>query len=516
MKYTAKLSVRPDGRCSILWVPAFRSCQSCQTSAEVETGSIKRTRAESATKGKKPRNGNKSEMSWKTGRQVSERLAAIGTHFGNKNTIFVTGTLPTVSRKAFRVMAENTSYATDRLNREISRWMDGKKFARVLVWEYQKRGALHFHLVIAARHLGDSNLEAMRRRFALVWYRVLESLQLSHGASMMRNSKGKDWSLRELMEIDLGEHFLNLQVVRKSVVAYLSKYLSESKKGKDKKQKQKLRRMFWPIKSWATWNRVATKIRDLYVHEEQVGSFYGCNESDFEKECMDAIASLKLVEGTNVKTPRNKFVKGFYFLIDREEKNWLEDLRESVSYAIKWVLAKPVKGKLPTTELIVAKGVSVSIDQSPDESHIRDELEERYGLLETRIAVRERAKALGKELAIFGMLLISLGEDWESQMRDYTPIIYTQLELLKEDDKTKKRDPDRRRLRGNEDESKRPSRAVGALPSGPPTKTPRRTPGYVRRHSKDASRRRESNVRQRLGSKEIGGRRIFTYADIRT
>lgn len=85
--------------------------------------------------------------------------------------LLLTGTLPGSSSKAFRALAEFSSYASKTLTNWITRRQPGAAWQ--YVWEYQKRGALHIHLVC---ELSIHSASYIRSHFKDEWNRILRSI----------------------------------------------------------------------------------------------------------------------------------------------------------------------------------------------------------------------------------------------------------------------------------------------------------------------------------------------------
>jgi hypothetical protein len=265
--------------------------------------------------------GNKRKASWRTLRNARERMAAIELEYGVANCGFLTLTLPSVNIDSFEALARYSSYAMDRLNRVLNRYFEGQDLARVSVWEYQKRGALHCHLLIASNRIhamkGDDFIAYIQK----AWYRILEDIGEIWGANMFVSSLGEYRSLEQLQSIKnkKGENvFVNFQIVRKSIVAYLSKYLSDSNHEKNKLSKQQLREKFFPIATWVQWNKKATALYEKYLDEFDLG------ECEIDKKPMvyRMIQSLKkriirqvpLARRTEIKEPENPYNCGLYVI----------------------------------------------------------------------------------------------------------------------------------------------------------------------------------------------------------
>lgn len=174
----------------------------------------------------------------------------------------VTFTLPSVDSAAFRALAAWVSYAINRLNTWIGRQLGGH--ARAGVWEWQKRGALHYHCV-----LGAADPWRWKHFATLVkeqWIEILGDIGEKTGANMFQSKRG-------------GSHLDNphniqvdYQIVRKSAAAYLSKYLS---KGDGVKRKNgqvseatwqaKKQGNFYAPPRWFNCNSEASRIRQKWT-----------------------------------------------------------------------------------------------------------------------------------------------------------------------------------------------------------------------------------------------------------
>lgn len=265
--------------------------------------------------------GNKDRMSWKTCRQIRERMASIEIEYGINNCGFLTLTLPSVSPDSFESLSRFSSYAMDRLNREFNRYFQGDNLARVSVWEYQKRGALHCHLLLASDSLHTLNAEEFRLHICDVWNRILRSIGDMCKVNMFKKSNGETWNFEELKLLKNDKNggiFVNYQKVEKSIVAYLSSYLADSNHEKDKKNKNFLRGKFFPIATWAQWNRKATECYRQYYEEFELGECEPDKNPTLKnaKEWLhfEILKRIPLKRNTEVKQPTNPYNFGLYFL----------------------------------------------------------------------------------------------------------------------------------------------------------------------------------------------------------
>lgn len=269
----------------------------------------------------KGRLGKKKKASWKTLRGARERMAAIEQKYGVANCGFLTLTLPSVSNGAFEALARYSSYAMDRLNRVLNRYFVGQNLARVSVWEYQKRGALHCHLLIASHCIHAIKKAELIAYMQKAWYRILSDIGEFWGANMFLSSNGESRNLEQLRAIKNKKDenvFVNFQIVRKSIVAYLSRYLADSNHEGKGENKQALREKFFPIATWVQWNKEATKCYEEYLDEFDLGE---C-EIDKKPLLYMMIRALKkriaktvpLARKTEIKEPQNPYNCGLYVL----------------------------------------------------------------------------------------------------------------------------------------------------------------------------------------------------------
>lgn len=406
-----KLKVYPSGRVSLV---SSLTCQSCQTSAseagEVNPGTMGKPVTEGNTKEcdslppGKGSLGSKSTMSWKSARNLCERLAAMECEYGRGNLWFLTLTQPSSDPRAFEALARYSSYAVDRLNREFKRFFVGD-FARANVWEYQKRGSLHVHFCIGSHCMDASDLEEFREYIGKVWYRILGDISSKFESHPYRGKNGRDRTFRDLMNIDRGEHFVNCQVVQKSVVAYLSKYLSDSNHKKDYKQKQQLRRKFFPIATWAQWNRKATECYRNHYDEFDFG------EAEIDKrEAINRIiyrwaCDVELAEGTEIKEPQNIYNSGVYLIpLDICTKSFQTNILDVIRR-----LSLFHRVNKPASKLLAKQQETASFYQNGDICW-DGELTVRQHFRDAEIEKRKRAKNGGMALANLGFLLLDLIE----------------------------------------------------------------------------------------------------------
>lgn len=153
-------------------------------------------------------------------RLIMEYASAIERTYTKSNCLFLTGTLPGSSLASVEVF----SAWQKNIQRRLRQWLADLcacSVAAVIVWEYQKRGALHVHLLVGCDSLQQAR--QIRRNWRRYWVGLLERISTESGVDMFERSDGRSWRTMK--------HAVRAwaQPVRKGVSAYLAKYLSKSK-----------------------------------------------------------------------------------------------------------------------------------------------------------------------------------------------------------------------------------------------------------------------------------------------
>lgn len=180
------------------------------------------------------------EFSSHAKKKIRWAATAAELHFGKDNCIFLTGTLPGGTEKAYRALAEWSGYAMDRLQKWLrDNYAHEGALYHCGVWELQKRGALHYHALIAAPGLGSSGLLCERvgpsgslqmdseiGPFRKFWWGLLEDISRLSGIDLFERASGETWRDREDGIYQLRAW---AQALEKSAASYLSKYLGKEK-----------------------------------------------------------------------------------------------------------------------------------------------------------------------------------------------------------------------------------------------------------------------------------------------
>lgn len=148
--------------------------------------------------------------------------SALEERFGRDRCIFLTGTLPGSTDAAMRSFASWSSWVADR----VQKWLrdnfshtgdDGvTDLYHVYVWEYQRRGALHYHGLVVT-----SEYERIADTWPKFWVELLKQGCDISGVDWFERRKGGTWKgFDQVCRADA-------QITYKSVAAYLAKYLSK-------------------------------------------------------------------------------------------------------------------------------------------------------------------------------------------------------------------------------------------------------------------------------------------------
>ena len=250
--------------------------------------------------------GRKKAMSREQARNVRERVAAIDRRYCRRNTRFLTVTLPSIDPRAFRALARYCSYVVNRLNVWLNRLVGDH--ARVSVWEYQDRGALHLHAIVGGNQVCKVTTEALRSQ----WVSILRDIGKLTGANMFLSSTGLSW-------LDSPDSIrVESAIPEKCLSAYLSKYLSKGNHRKGADLGAFSQDLHFPVASWAQWNRPATALHRKYTETGTLGYVQGDAEWQALKARFTSQVSDALVPETSVLDSDNPYNHSIYCIPDRE------------------------------------------------------------------------------------------------------------------------------------------------------------------------------------------------------
>jgi hypothetical protein len=167
--------------------------------------------------------------------------------------VLFTGTIPGGTVAAFEAVARWSSWIV----KNIKTWISGQSIQSaysLYVWEFQKRGALHIHYCL---HCPD-----LQKRDRLIagwktkWVEIIDGVCTRSGVDLWERKKGGTWATNKaVIQADA-------QVIRKSVGAYLSKYLSKNAPTNDAKPWES-RRFHGPVRWWGVSRPLLKRCREL-------------------------------------------------------------------------------------------------------------------------------------------------------------------------------------------------------------------------------------------------------------
>lgn len=183
------------------------------------TSEFRRDR-EAARKNKKvPGTPNRATVFGRAARHTMLEAGSVASRWSGSpgNSVVVTLTLPGSTKSAYATLAAWSGYAFDRL----ARWLR-KASTRIrwfYVWELQRRGALHLHILIAAQ----SSITALYvgSKIRTAWFNVLNDISLKSGVDMFCHARGDRCTVKSLWQNDISS-------VTKNIAAYFSKYASKN------------------------------------------------------------------------------------------------------------------------------------------------------------------------------------------------------------------------------------------------------------------------------------------------
>jgi len=183
-------------------------------------------------------------------RRRLRRLAGVFDHIEGEN-LFITLTLPGSTEESF---ASLSAYSSEVVHRyKVWLCQQAKKFdvgplKYLYVWEFQKRGALHLHMVVNCPSVEFCN--AIRESYHARWFKLLGSLGRKVGVDLFcRDESTTHADNPRVWQSDC-------QVVTGFIGAYLGKYLSKGSQD----QSNDGCNVFFPTRWWGA----SQGIRDLF------------------------------------------------------------------------------------------------------------------------------------------------------------------------------------------------------------------------------------------------------------
>lgn len=182
-------------------------------------------------------------------RQMLRAGGALEKSAPHDECLFFTLTLPGSTAASMEAIARYSS----RLVHGFKAWIAKRLPAKMdmYCWEWQKRGALHLHYVV---HCPDRDLgESLREGCKAEWIRLLDAVARDSGVDMY--AKSAAYTHAENKDVTRTD----AQWCRKSVAAYLSKYVSK----RDSKGFGGASRMFCPARWYGISRPLLARLREL-------------------------------------------------------------------------------------------------------------------------------------------------------------------------------------------------------------------------------------------------------------
>lgn len=168
---------------------------------------------------------------------------------------FLTLTLPTSAWSGFRAVANWSGFL---INRLLQFLRDSKlDIASFFVWEFQTRGALHLHMLISALDEEIARkINRIAKRLRALWFQVLKDIEIKEKELGNKCDLFGRW--RDKPKIWLKANII--QIPRKSVAAYLSKYASKGH-ADNIASMQKNNSHFYPSRWWGCTQNLKNLIK---------------------------------------------------------------------------------------------------------------------------------------------------------------------------------------------------------------------------------------------------------------
>ena len=182
-------------------------------------------------------------------RQILRAGGALQKLLPKEDCLFLTLTLPGSTKEAMEAIARYSGMAVQLFQAWISYHIPNK--LSIYTWEWQKRGALHLHLVVGCpdREKGEWICENLQRE----WIRILDRISEESGIDVYAKHKGFSWSSdKSVVRVDA-------QWCEKDVAGYLSKYVSKAHKA----NKLMNGRSFYPSRWYGVSRPLLQALREM-------------------------------------------------------------------------------------------------------------------------------------------------------------------------------------------------------------------------------------------------------------
>lgn len=150
--------------------------------------------------------------------QILRAGGALQKKVGKEKCLFLTLTHPGSTKVSMEALSKYSGMAVKLFQGWLSRHITNK--LSIYTWEWQKRGALHLHFVVACEDIDRG--EWIKANLKSEWIRILDRIAEESGVDVYAKNMGFSWvNNKQIVRVDA-------QWCEKDVAAYLSKYVSKA------------------------------------------------------------------------------------------------------------------------------------------------------------------------------------------------------------------------------------------------------------------------------------------------
>jgi hypothetical protein len=243
---------------------------------------------------------------------ILESGAALERAIHKSKARFLTLTLPTSVTENYHYLADWSGYLINLLLQQIRNYRRDHKVKyeiySLFVWEYQKRGALHLHFLLASEFQVDDLAQILYH----AWFRGLEHIENKAGCDLFGQWRDRPdiWKLGNKIEL-----------IKKSIARYLSKYASKSAT-----TISKFHITAYPSRFWGS----SRNLKSLSASWRVKATFKNLDNSRLEYLCAlfdDFLKNSSMNYQYNY-TKGNFFVDGFVFYFP--DDHWIGGFHEQI------------------------------------------------------------------------------------------------------------------------------------------------------------------------------------------
>lgn len=198
--------------------------------------------------------------------------------------LILTGTLPGSFDECNRTLAAYSGYAMNRVMQWVRRIT--KSHLHFGVWEYQKRGALHFHLAISYEN--EAEKSKLMDGFHAQWVKILKDISEQSGVDLFAKD---EWYSHQK---DTSKVQADAQEIKKSVAAYFAKYAT---KGYENDVKKRMFRRKMNRYSPSRWIVLSRRVSQL-CEQERVSASVVAGRGEVEAKLEDV---MHVVEQSHIR-----------------------------------------------------------------------------------------------------------------------------------------------------------------------------------------------------------------------